>query len=80
VTVPRPTSAGGVFTEAGRSGWRWCFWINVPLTAISCLVVIFLLPLKRKKGDVIGKLKRIDYLGTLLVLAWAVLILLPISW
>ncbi len=44
------------------------------------VVVVFLLPLKRKKGDTRKKLKQLDYYGSMLTLAWAVLILLPISW
>ncbi|KAJ5606312.1 hypothetical protein N7510_009093 [Penicillium lagena] len=69
---------GGLFTE--KVSWRWCFYINIPLTSISIFVVAFVLPLKRVKGDVKGKLKKIDYLGCATMLISAILILLPISW
>ncbi|KAJ5814831.1 hypothetical protein N7474_006608 [Penicillium riverlandense] len=69
---------GGLFTE--KVSWRWCFYINIPLTGISIFVVAFVLPLKRVKGDVKGKLKKIDYLGCATMLISAILILLPISW
>lgn len=59
--------------------WEWKY-INIPLTSISILVVAFVLPLKRVKGDVKGKLKKIDYLGCATMLISAILILLPISW
>ena len=69
---------GGVFTE--KASWRWCFWINVPLTALSMGVIIFLLPLKRVKGGIMGKIRRIDWYGSILTLAWVILFLLGLSW
>lgn len=55
-------------------------WINLPMIAIGMVVVVFALPLKAVKGDIKSKLKKIDYGGSALTLAWAVLILLPLSW
>ncbi|KAJ5113693.1 hypothetical protein N7456_002227 [Penicillium angulare] len=69
---------GGLFTE--KVSWRWCFYINIPLTGISMLVVLFVLPLKRVKGDVKVRFKQIDYLGCITMLIAAVLILIAISW
>jgi len=69
---------GGLFTE--KASWRWCFWINLPLTAISIVVIIFLLPLRRVKGGIMGKLKILDWYGSVLTIAWAVLFLLGLSW
>ncbi|KAJ9099214.1 hypothetical protein QFC21_004094 [Naganishia friedmannii] len=69
---------GGVFVD--KASWRWCFWINLPMIAIGMFVCVFALPLKSVKGDIRSKLKKIDYGGSVLTLAWAVLILLPLSW
>lgn len=55
-------------------------YINLPLTALSMLVVIFFLPLKHVKGNIRDKLRKVDYYGSGLTLAWAILILLAISW
>ena len=33
---------GGWITEG--PGWRWAFWLNLPLAILSILAVIFLLP------------------------------------
>lgn len=69
---------GGIFTE--KVTWRWCFWINLPLTGLAIVVVFFFLPLKRVQGSMVAKLKKLDYAGSALTLAWAVLVLLAISW
>ncbi|KZO95510.1 MFS general substrate transporter [Calocera viscosa TUFC12733] len=69
---------GGVFTT--KATWRWCFWLGVPLAGVAIVVVIFLLPLRRVKGDMKTKLKQVDYLGTVLSLMGTMGILLPLSW
>ena len=69
---------GGLFTE--RASWRWCFYLNLPLSAISMVVIIFLLPLRRVKGGIWQKLKILDWYGSILTIAWAVLVLLGLSW
>lgn len=69
---------GGLFTE--RVTWRWCFYLNLPLTACSMVVIVFLLPLRRVKGGIWPKLKILDWYGSVLTIAWAVLVLLGLSW
>ncbi|KAK4689712.1 MFS transporter, DHA2 family, glioxin efflux transporter, partial [Tremellales sp. Uapishka_1] len=69
---------GGVFTE--KLTWRWCFYINLPLTCAAIVIIVFLLPLKRVEGGMVSKLKKLDYYGSVLTLAWVVLFLLGISW
>lgn len=44
------------------------------------LIVILLLPLRRVRGSVSDKIKQLDWCGSVLTLAWAILILLPLSW
>ncbi|WVQ70952.1 hypothetical protein IAR50_000477 [Cryptococcus sp. DSM 104548] len=69
---------GGVFTE--KVTWRWCFYINLPITSISIIIIIFLLPLRRVRGSMWGKIKKLDFWGSLLTLAWAVPFLIALSW
>jgi MFS family permease len=69
---------GGIFVE--KASFRWCFYINLPLTAISFIVIVFLLPLRRVKGGMMEKLKRLDWYGSFLTISWAVLVLLGLSW
>ncbi|MCD9153195.1 MDR family MFS transporter [Aeromicrobium duanguangcaii] len=61
---------GGWFTEG--PGWRWTFWINVPLGVVAFVAVVALL-----QKPVVERAKtRVDYLGmTLLAIATSALIL-----
>ncbi|GAA6031810.1 hypothetical protein JCM8097_002002 [Rhodosporidiobolus ruineniae] len=69
---------GGVLAE--RLGWRWCFWINLPVGGAAFLALLLFLPLKPVKGRMKEKLKKVDYGGALLTLAATVLVILPLNW
>ncbi|UOH80176.1 hypothetical protein LQV05_002825 [Cryptococcus neoformans] len=69
---------GGAFTE--NASWRWCFYINLPLTSISMIIIVFLLPLRRIRGSIIAKIKKLDFYGSILTLAWAAPFLIALSW
>ncbi|KAM0279245.1 hypothetical protein ACHAQH_004702 [Verticillium albo-atrum] len=53
---------GGGLTE-GLS-WRWCFWINLPVSAISLVMLIFFLRIHNPRASVVRGLAAIDWLGT----------------
>ncbi|KAJ2305799.1 hypothetical protein IWW55_001752 [Coemansia sp. RSA 2706] len=69
---------GGVFSD--RASWRWAFWLNLPIAApVLAIIVVFLrLPLPR--GSLWQKLKRVDFLGSLVLIGGVVLLLLGLTW
>lgn len=66
---------GGWITEG--PGWRWAFWMNVPLGAIALIATIALLRLPPVKRD--GR-PSIDYLGMALLVVMTTAIVLIGTW
>ncbi|KAK7697027.1 hypothetical protein SLS64_013983 [Diaporthe eres] len=66
---------GGAFTQ--RSTWRWCFYVNLPVAAVSAAVILFLfhpppptISARRSRAlPLREKLSHLDPVGILLVLA-----------
>lgn len=65
---------GGFFTDS--VGWRWIFYINLPLGALALATVIFALHLPRPAL----RRTRIDVLGMLLLALFSVAAVLLTSW
>lgn len=66
---------GGSLTEG--PGWRWAFWMNVPLAILAVLATIFLLHVPKVVHAVRPK---IDYLGMMLIAIATTALVLVGTW
>ena len=66
---------GGWLTEG--PGWRWAFWLNIPLgvLAIVATVLFLKLPTPERSGR-----EKVDYLGMVLIAAATVAVVLVCTW
>ncbi|KAI3319635.1 MFS general substrate transporter [Xylariaceae sp. AK1471] len=57
---------GGVFTS--KVTWRWCFWINLPISGVGFFMLLFVLKLHNPRTPVRQGLAAIDWLGSALII------------
>ncbi|ORX90854.1 MFS general substrate transporter [Basidiobolus meristosporus CBS 931.73] len=69
---------GGIFTD--DTTWRWSFYVNLPIGALTVVIVSLFLRLPTPTGSFKEKIRRIDFLGTALLLACIITLLLPTEW
>ncbi|KAJ2477391.1 hypothetical protein IWW56_004360 [Coemansia sp. RSA 2131] len=69
---------GGAIVE--NASWRIIFWINLPVCIPTLVVLFFALDIPRPQGSTKEKLRRIDFLGTLLFQCCIIPLILAFSW
>ncbi|KAH8599939.1 MFS multidrug transporter-like protein [Bisporella sp. PMI_857] len=73
---------GGVFTD--KVTWRWCFYINVPIGAITIAVIVFLLHIKRDNNPenlpITKRILKLDLVGASIIMPAVISMLLALQW
>jgi len=65
---------GGALSETSRGGWRWIFWINLPLNGIAAMTIIIFLHLHNPRTPIEAGMKAIDWPGTVIVTGSAIML------
>lgn len=78
-TIPGPVIGGAV---AEYTMWQWIFYINFPFCALGIFTVPFTFRHLRLKDNLSlgGKLKRIDWFGSIIFMAGTSTFLIGLTW
>lgn len=60
--------------------WRWIFWINLPFIGVGGIMIPLFLRLNVIPQSIAAKLKRVDWIGTVLFVGSMTSFLIPITW
>ncbi|KAI1388529.1 major facilitator superfamily domain-containing protein [Hypoxylon trugodes] len=60
--------------------WRWIGWVNLPILAVSFVLVFFFLRLRPIGTSFFADMKRLDWGGIALIVAGTTIFILPLSW
>ncbi|KAG6995602.1 hypothetical protein G7Y79_00044g080730 [Physcia stellaris] len=68
---------GGAFTK--NVSWRWCFYVNLPISGTSFIIIAFMLRLETPKTPILAGLKAVDWAGSLALIGGLLMFLLGLT-
>jgi DNA repair protein RAD50 len=68
---------GGVFTS--QVTWRWCFYINLPISAVAFVILVFFLKLHNPRTPWKEGLLALDWPGSILIIGGTIMWLLGLE-
>ncbi|KKY19743.1 putative mfs drug transporter [Phaeomoniella chlamydospora] len=71
---------GGALSSLSSDSWRWIFRLNMPMSVIMVICVIFFMPLRKVEGDWKTKFQGVDFFGAFLALAGSSVLVLGLTW
>ncbi|WVQ81541.1 hypothetical protein IAT38_003665 [Cryptococcus sp. DSM 104549] len=80
---------GGAFTGMSSEGWRWCFYINLPIGGVTLLLLALVLPSIPKLPPFDGlpdhrpvwnKILRLDWISALLTIGFVTCLGMGLQW
>ncbi|KAL2179029.1 major facilitator superfamily-domain-containing protein [Thermothelomyces heterothallicus CBS 202.75] len=68
---------GGAFTRG--VSWRWCFYINLPISGVAFILIVVLLKLQTPKTPFVAGIKAVDWVGTVTLVGGTLMFLLGLE-
>ncbi|RFU29759.1 hypothetical protein B7463_g6552, partial [Scytalidium lignicola] len=68
---------GGTFAE--KLTWRWCFWVNLPISGTTFFLLLLFLDVHNPRTSVKDGLRAVDWAGSVSLLGFALLFLLGLQ-
>ncbi|KAI4679133.1 uncharacterized protein J4E88_006426 [Alternaria novae-zelandiae] len=68
---------GGIF--ASLVTWRWCFYINLPISGFAAVLIVLFLDIKHEHTSFIDGIKAVDWFGMFTFLGFTLMILLGLD-
>lgn len=59
--------------------WRWCFWINLPISFGTFMLLFLFLDVHNPKTPFVDGMKAVDWFGSLSILGFMVMLLLGLD-